>query len=160
MSLSKHGVYSEVGKLNKVLVCRPGLSHERLTPSTNDDLLFDDVLWVESAQRDHQEFVDNLRSRDVEVVELHELLTETLAEAGAREWLLDRKLSVNDVGIGLIDDTRAYLDTLDAITLTEFLIGGLSTREMPGEFRSAHLALARTSEGVTEYLMPPLPNTI
>ncbi|WP_256839729.1 arginine deiminase [Ornithinimicrobium faecis] len=160
MSLPTHGVHSEVGKLNEVLVCRPGLSHERLTPSNNDDLLFDDVLWVESAQRDHQEFVDTMRSRGVDVVELHELLIETLAVPRAREWLMDRKLTINDVGLGLIDDTRAYLDTLDATTLTEFLIGGLSTREMPEEFRSPHLALARSSEGVTEYLMPPLPNTI
>ena len=46
MPNQSYGVYSEVGKLNKVLVCRPGLAHERLTPSNNDDLLFDDVLWV------------------------------------------------------------------------------------------------------------------
>lgn len=155
-----HGVHSEVGKLNKVLVCRPGLSHERLTPSNNDDLLFDDVLWVESAQRDHQDFVDNLRSRGVEVVELHELLTETLAVPGARQWLLDRKLTDNDVGMGLVDDTRAFLDTLEHPALTEYLIGGLSTRELPEEFRTGHLALARCSEGLSEYLMPPLPNTI
>ena len=159
MAAPTYGVHSEVGKLNKVLVCRPGLSHERLTPTTNDELLFDDVLWVESAQRDHQEFVDNLRGRGVEVVELHELLIETLAVPGAREWLMDRKLTVNDVGLGLVDDTRAYLDTLDTPTLTEFLIGGLATHEMPPAFRSGHLALARHSGGVTEYLMPPLPNT-
>jgi hypothetical protein len=46
------GVHSEVGRLHKVLVCRPGLAHRRLTPTNSDDLLFDDVLWVENAQRD------------------------------------------------------------------------------------------------------------
>jgi len=60
-----HGVHSEVGRLRKVLVCRPGLAHRRLTPSNNDDLLFDDVLWVEMAQRDHADFVNNLRGRGV-----------------------------------------------------------------------------------------------
>ena len=39
-----YGVHSEVGKLRKVMVCSPGLAHARLTPSNNDDLLFDDVL--------------------------------------------------------------------------------------------------------------------
>lgn len=73
-----YGVHSEVGKLNKVLVCRPGVAHERLTPSNNDALLFDDVLWVQNAKRDHHDFVLKLRERGVEVVELHELLTETL----------------------------------------------------------------------------------
>ena len=48
-----YGVHSEVGNLRKVLVCAPGLAHERLTPSNCDDLLFDDVLWVQNAQRDH-----------------------------------------------------------------------------------------------------------
>ena len=58
---STYGVHSEVGKLRKVLVCRPGLAHRRLTPTNSDDLLFDDVLWVENAQRDHADFVAKLR---------------------------------------------------------------------------------------------------
>ena len=160
MSPAPHGVHSEVGRLHKVLVCRPGLGHERLTPSTNDSLLFDDVLWVERAQQDHQDFVDNLRARGVEVVELHELLVETLQVPGAREWLLDRKITVDDVGIGLAEDTRAFLDTLDDGTLTEYLVGGLSTRDLPEDFRSAHLALVGQQQGAVEYLMPPLPNTL
>ncbi|GGI45120.1 arginine deiminase [Agromyces flavus] len=155
-----YGVHSEVGRLNKVLVCRPGLGHERLTPSNSDALLFDDVLWVQNAQRDHADFVRKLQDRGVEVVELHDLLAETLAVPGARAWLLDRKITANEVGSGLVHDTRAFLDTLDHAALVEHLIGGLSTRDLPTEFRSGHLALVRESAGVTEYLMPPLPNTI
>jgi arginine deiminase len=155
-----YGVHSEVGRLNTVLVCRPGLSHERLTPSNSDALLFDDVLWVQNAQRDHADFVRKLQDRGVDVVELHDLLAEALAEPGAREWVLDRKITANEVGSGLVADTRAFLDTLDHGALTEHLIGGLSTRDLPAEFRSSQLALVRESAGVTEYLMPPLPNTI
>lgn len=155
-----YGVHSEVGRLNTVLVCRPGLSHERLTPSNSDALLFDDVLWVQNAQRDHADFVRKLQDRGVDVVELHDLLAEALAEPGAREWVLDRKITANEVGSGLVADTRAFLDTLDHAALTEHLIGGLSTRDLPAEFRSSQLALVRESAGVTEYLMPPLPNTI
>lgn len=160
MAPAPYGVHSEVGKLNKVLVCRPGLAHERLTPSNNDDLLFDDVLWVQNAKRDHHDFVLKLRERGVEVVELHELLTETLAIRGAKDWLLDRKIVPNEVGGGLVADTRAFLESLDDATLTEYLIGGLSTRDLPADFRPGYLALARESTGVNEYLMPPLPNTI
>ena len=46
---AKFGVHSEVGQLRKVLVCAPGRAHQRLTPSNSDQLLFDDVLWVENA---------------------------------------------------------------------------------------------------------------
>ncbi|WP_246846298.1 arginine deiminase [Humibacter ginsenosidimutans] len=155
-----YGVHSEVGKLNKVLVCRPGLAHERLTPSNNDELLFDDVLWVHNARRDHQDFVLKMESRGVEVVELHDLLAETLGVPGAKQWLLDRKITANEVGIGLMADTRAFLESLDNATLAEYLIGGLSTRELPSEFRPPYLALARESTTGGEYLMPPLPNTL
>ena len=155
-----YGAHSEVGKLNKVLVCRPGLGHERLTPSNNDALLFDDVLWVDNAKRDHAEFVANLRGRGVEVVELHDLLAETLAVPDAKGWLLDRKIVPNEVGTGLVAETRAFLESLPDAGLGEYLIGGLSTRDLPAEFRSGYLALARESTGVNEYLMPPLPNTL
>jgi arginine deiminase len=155
-----HGVYSEVGNLRKVLVCAPGLAHRRLTPTNAADLLFDDVMWVENAQRDHADFVNKLRGRGVEVVELHDLLAQTMAIPEARSWLLDRKIVANEVGIGLIDGTRAFLESLPPRRLAEFLIGGLATTDLPDEYRSGYLALARWSTGVREYLMPPLPNTL
>ncbi|MEV6301997.1 arginine deiminase [Actinoplanes sp. NPDC051861] len=158
--VTTHGVYSEVGRLRKVLVCAPGLAHRRLTPTNADDLLFDDVMWVENAQRDHLDFVNKLRGRGVEVVELHDLLAETVAIASAREWLLDRKIIANEVGLGLLADTRAYLDSLPPRKLAEFLIGGLATSDLPDDFRSGYVALAREQTGVREYLMPPLPNTL
>jgi arginine deiminase len=155
-----YGVHSEVGKLRKVLVCSPGLAHERLTPTNCDDLLFDDVLWVQNARRDHFDFMDKMRDRDVEVVELHELLTETMEIPAARDWLMDRKIVANEVGLGLVDDTRGFLDSLQPRRLTEFLIGGMSTRDLPADVRTGYRALAREDSGVTEYLMPPLPNTL
>jgi arginine deiminase len=154
------GVHSEVGRLRKVLVCSPGLAHRRLTPTNADDLLFDDVMWVENAQRDHADFVNKLTQRGVEVVELHDLLTETMAVPEARAWLLDRKIIANEVGLGLLDDTRAFLDSVDPRRLAEYLVGGLATADLPDEFRSGYLALAREATGVREYLMPPLPNTL
>ncbi|MFF3641551.1 arginine deiminase [Streptomyces sp. NPDC002564] len=159
-SAAPHGVHSEVGRLRKVLVCAPGLAHRRLTPTNAEDLLFDDVMWVENAQRDHADFVNKLRQRDVEVVELHEVLARTMATPGARDWLLERKITANEVGVGVGDGTRAFLETLEPHKLAEYLIGGLATADLPDEFRSDHVALARESTGVREYLMPPLPNTL
>mgnify|MGYP001462623158 CR=1 FL=1 len=157
---STYGVHSEVGRLRKVLVCRPGLAHRRLTPTNSDDLLFDDVLWVENAQRDHADFVNKLTNRGVEVVELHDLVADTLAIDGARDWLLDRKITPNEVGLGLIDGTREYLETLRPSELAELLIGGMATSDLPEDYRSGYAGLARESTGVREYLMPPLPNTL
>ncbi len=155
-----YGVHSEVGVLRKVMVCAPGLAHQRLTPTNSDDLLFDDVLWVQNARRDHAEFVTMLRERGVEVVELHQVLAQTMAVPEARTWLLDRKITANEVGLGLVEDTRAFLEQLDDQRLAEFLIGGLSTTDLPADFRPGYVALARESTGAREYLMPPLPNTL
>jgi arginine deiminase len=155
-----YGVHSEVGRLRKVLVCRPGLAHRRLTPSNGDYLLFVDVLWVENAQRDHADFVNKMGNRGVEVIELHDVLAETLAVPEARSWLLDRKIVPNQVGLGLVDGTRAFLESLTLKQLAEYLIGGLATTDLPNDFRPGYISLARESTGAREYLMPPLPNTL
>jgi arginine deiminase len=154
------GVHSEVGRLRKVLVCSPGLAHRRLTPTNCDELLFDDVMWVDRAQEDHRAFVANMRDRGVEVVELHEMLAEVLAQPEARTWLLDRKIVPTEVGLGLVDETRSFLDGLDDRALAEFVIGGLATTDLPGELRPGYVALARDHSGARDYLMPPLPNTL
>jgi arginine deiminase len=159
-AVSSYGVHSEVGRLRKVVVCAPGLAHLRLTPTNSDDLLFDDVMWVENAQRDHADFRNKLTNLGVEVVELHELLAETVAIPAARSWLLDRKITANQVGIGLVEGTRAFLESLNPRKLAEYLIGGLATSDLPSDFRSAYVSLARETTGVREYLMPPLPNTL
>jgi arginine deiminase len=155
-----YGVHSEVGTLRKVLVCSPGLAHTRLTPTNCDALLFDDVLWVQNAKRDHLDFMAKLRERGVEVVELHDLLAETLDDPAARKWLLDEQIVADEVGLGLVAETRAFLESLDSRTLAEVMIGGLSTLELPDRYRSEYLALVREASGIGEYLLPPLPNTL
>ena len=82
------GTHSEVGKLRTVMVHRPDLAHERLSPTNCHELLFDDVIWVRRARQEFDAFVDLMRERGVEVLLLHELLAETLEHAKAREWLL------------------------------------------------------------------------
>lgn len=161
-SLPKFGVHSEVGKLHKVMVCAPGRAHNRLTPSNCDELLFDDVLWVERAKRDHFDFMSKMREHKVNVVEMHNLLAETLNLPEARKWILDQQIVPNEVSMGILNETRSYLDGLSPRTLSEVLIGGLSTIELANEGYADHeeLKLIREAVGITEYLLPPLPNTL
>lgn len=154
------GVHSEVGRLRTVLVCAPGRSHERLTPTNCNDLLFDDVMWVENAKRDHADFVATMRDRGVEVLEMHDLLTETVAVPEAKAWVLDHQVVPNRVGVGLVDEVRGYLDGLPDRELAETLIGGLSTDEFPEQLGGDMLRLVTDATGTNEYLLPPLPNTL
>src|SRR5262250_3061386 len=154
------GVHSEVGKLHKVMVCAPGRAHQRLTPSNCDQLLFDDVMWVDNAKRDHFDFMQKMRDRGVDVVEMHNLLAETVAIPEAKKWILDNQVVPNQVGLGLVEEIRSYLEGLKPRELAETLIGGLSTEEFPETHGGEMLKLVKDAAGVTEYLLPPLPNTI
>ncbi|QWW71520.1 arginine deiminase [Rhizobium sp. WYJ-E13] len=154
------GVHSEVGQLRKVMVCAPGRAHQRLTPTNCDALLFDDVLWVDNAKRDHFDFITKMRDRGIDVVEMHNLLAETVAIPQAKTWILDNQVVANQIGLGLLNEVRSYLEGLSDRDLAETLIGGLSTFEFPEAIGGEQLALIRDAAGVNEYLLPPLPNTL
>ncbi len=141
-------------------MCAPGLAHTRLTPSNCDRLLFDDVLWVDRAKRDHFDFMYKMRERGVDVVEMHNLLAETLDNPAAKKWILDQQIVPNEVGLGLVDEVRSFLDGLSSRALAEYLIGGLSTADLPESYGGDTLKLIREAAGITEYLLPPLPNTL
>ena len=81
-------VDSEIGKLRQVILHRPGNEMLRLTPQNKDHLLFDDVLWLERAQEEHDQFARVLTDRDIEVLYLSDLLAQTLEvpEAGNTSW--------------------------------------------------------------------------
>ena len=155
----KLGVYSEVGKLRRVMVCSPGLAHTRLTPDNCDDLLFDDVLWVSQANRDHFDFVTKMRERDVEVLEMHNLLAETVSHPEALKWILDRKITANTVGVTVMHELRAWLEGLSPRQQAEFLIGGVSVNDLPKDFKPDLSKLIRVSHGSVGFAIPPLPNT-
>src|ERR1700752_3773882 len=93
---TKVGANSEVGTLRTVMVHRPDLAHERLSPTNCHELLFDDVIWVSRAQQEFDGFVGHMRGRGVEVLLLHDLLTEVLEDRGAREWVLSRRLRAGE----------------------------------------------------------------
>ena len=60
--------FSEIGKLNKVLLHRPGEELESLTPATLERLLFDDIPYLKVAQEEHDRFAEVLRENGVEVI--------------------------------------------------------------------------------------------
>jgi arginine deiminase len=159
-SQGSYGVHSEVGQLRKVMVCAPGLAHTRLTPTNCDGLLFDDVMWVDNAKRDHFDFITKMRDRGVEVLEMHNLLAETLDNSEAKKWILDQQITPNEVGVEMIDEVRAFLDGLPSRKLAETLIGGLSTYDLPESYGGEALKLIREAAGGAEYLLPPLPNML
>ena len=157
------GVHSEVGRLRKVMVHRPELSLQRLTPSNHDELLFDDVLWVERAQYEHDQFVARMRERGVEVFQLRDLLAEALAASEeARRRLVELAASEYTVGVSLVEEVRAVLWDMKPDQLAKHLIGGLTVAESGldlGRFRASSLPAAALDD-TSAFVLPPLPNTL
>jgi arginine deiminase len=148
------GVHSEVGTLRTVMVHRPDLAHERLSPSNSRDLLFDDVIWVRRAHQEHDAFVDLMRGLGVEVLQFHDLLTETLEDSAARAWVLERRLRPEEVTAVFSGELTAWMSEMPAEELATRLTGGVTVREMPADIA----AVVGRVLAPTDFVLAPLPN--
>lgn len=150
-------VDSEIGKLRQVILHRPGNEMLRLTPQNKDHLLFDDVLWLERAQEEHDQFARVLTGRDVEVLYLSDLLAQTLEIPEARDYVLDRVVNENTNGPSATEPLRALTDGLSGAELAEVLIAGITKAELL-ERTPCPDSLVLASMGDDDLLLPPLPN--
>ena len=135
-------VTSEIGPLQTVLVHTPGPELEAVTPGNREDYLYDDIIDLEIAQREHRQFVSVLR-RFAKVYQVRELLAEILAQADARDFLITKTMDVLSS-----DALGQRLGTLPPAQIVDMLIEG--TREETGP-----IARALNAEG---FAFPPLPN--
>ena len=150
-------VDSEIGRLRQVILHRPGDEMLRLTPQNKEHLLFDDVLWLERAQEEHDQFARVLADRDVEVLYLGDLLAQTLEVAEARDYVLDRVINENTNGPAAAETLRALTQGLSGADLAEMLIAGITKAELL-ERTSCPGSLVLASMDDEDLLLPPLPN--
>src|SRR6478735_605099 len=150
------GVHSEVGPLRSVIVHRPDIAHERLSPTNCHELLFDDVIWVRRARQEHDAFVDLMRERGVEVLLFHELLAETLGQPDAREWVLARRLRPEDVTVMFAGELTAWMNEMSGDELARRLTGGITVAELPDNIGSVVQHAMRP----TDFVIAPLPNQL
>ena len=152
------GVHSEIGKLRKVMVARPSLAHERLTPGNCHDLLFDDVIWVHQARVDHDDFRLKMKARDVQVYDLQDLLAETFEKSPeARAFVLDRRITPNYVGPLLARTMRPWLDDMEPAMLARHLMGGIVASDLPKSEATPWLLEAMAG---SDFLVAPVPNAL
>ena len=153
---AKLGANSEVGQLRTVMVHRPDLAHERLTPTNCHELLFDDVIWVRHARQEHDAFVDLMRERSVEVLLFHDLLSQTLDESDAREWVLAHRLRPEEVTALFSSELIDWMTEMPSDELATKLTGGVLLSDLPEDIVTA---VGRTMQP-TDFVLAPLPNQL
>lgn len=151
------GVFSEVGPLRQVIVHRPGREMERLTPSNMGELLFDDVLWLSQAQRDHDAFSATLTGEGVDVLWFDNLLETALANPTARDHVISRVFTEEFYGITAAEALIAYARELNPRQLADFVIEGMTRNELEEAVGSVDSTLVHRLGG-DDLVSPCLPN--
>ena len=135
-------ITSEIGALQAVLVHTPGSELEAVTPGNREDYLYDDIIDVETAQREHRQFVAVL-SRFAQVYQVRKLVAEVLERPEARDFLITKTMDVVPS-----DDLAQRLTALPPEQIVRMLVEGT-------EERSGPIARALNEVG---FALPPLPN--
>ena len=149
------GVRSEVGQLRRVLLHRPGLELRRITPSNMDELLFDELLWVEHAQQEHDAFAELLTDNGVEVLHVERLLAEVVADEEVARDVVHRHVTPATCGPQAVARVRDFLLDLDPADLGDHLFGGVTIEEVgPGP------GLVGAASAPSEHFLDPLPNAV
>ncbi len=149
-------VDSEVGQLKQVIVHRPGLELDRLTPGNVDELLFDDVLWAARARQEHDTFVHQLQAEGVVVHRFVDLLAVALDEPGAREFVQEHLTTATRFGQALDKPLDDLVASTPAEALAERLIGGVLKSDVVDQLREPSLLMEFLR--LDDFLLRPLPN--
>lgn len=150
---------SEIGRLKKVMLHRPGRELENLMPEYLERLLFDDIPYLKVAQAEHDAFAQCLRDNGAEVVYLRDLVEETLAEPDVRRELTEQFL--DEAGLEnhrIREILQDYFSEMDNGTLVDTMMAGVRKSDIRG-FETGKLAdyLSFRSDEYP-FLIDPMPN--
>ncbi|MFZ5623738.1 MAG: arginine deiminase family protein, partial [Gemmatimonadota bacterium] len=135
-------VTSEIGRLKRVLVHTPGPELLAVTPGTREAFLYDDIIDLDIAQREHRRFVSVLQ-HFAEVLQVRDLLAEVLEQPEAREYVISRTMDVVPS-----DALAQRMNALPPAEIVRMVIEGT-------EEESGPIARALNEVG---FVLPPLPN--
>lgn len=150
-------VRNEVKQLKTVLLHRPGEEIENLTPELLDRLLFDDIPWLEEAQREHDAFAETLRQNGVEVLYLHELTAEVLKDKEIKEKFISQFIDEAGVKNSVIKEQLIqYLNSFENLEeMVRKTMAGINKKELP---KNENITLADLVDEGYPFVTDPLPN--
>ena len=148
--------FSEIGKLNKVLLHRPGKELEALTPDTLGRFLFDDIPYLKIAQQEHDRFAQTLRDNDVEVIYYVDEVAKAIASPELQRQLIDDFLNLSKIRArGLREELTEHLLALPPRQMVEKLIAGIRRCEVSREKPTSLMDLVNDNY---PFVSDPMPN--
>lgn len=148
--------YSEIGKLNTVMLHRPGIEIDQVTPDFFAEMLIDDTPYLPAAQRDHDAFTKVLRDNGAQVLFLNDLFCDVIAQDALRLRYIDeflRESSVN--GEELREAVRAYLMPMTPRELFRAVSKGIRPADLEG---IAPRSVALSVRDPYPFVLDPMPN--
>lgn len=152
-------VNSEIGRLKKVMLHRPGQELENLMPEYLDRLLFDDIPYLRIAQEEHDSFADILRQNGVEVVYLRDLVAESIVNQDVKEQLI--KELIDDASITTSrerDILTDYFRSLDNKTMIAKMMAGIRKSEIQQVEGKSLGDFLRNLNNDYPFVLDPMPN--
>ena len=148
--------FSEIGKLNKVLLHRPGRELEALTPDTLGRFLFDDIPYLKIAQQEHDVFAQTLRNNGVEVVYYVDEVAKAIALPALQRQLIDDFLNLSKIRArGLREELTELLLALPPRKMVEKLIAGVRRCEVSRDQPTSLMDLVNDDY---PFVSDPMPN--
>ena len=148
--------FSEIGKLNKVLLHRPGAELEALTPDTLGKLLFEDIPFLNVAQREHDAFAQLLKDNGVEVVYIVDEAAKIMSDPRVKGEFVDEFLRLSRINSeGMRAAIMIYLLSIEPKQMIEKVIGGIKRSEIKTAKATSLMDLV---EGEDPFVSDPMPN--
>jgi len=151
-------VFSEIGKLNSIILHRPNMELENIVPSLREELLFDEVPYLKSAQKEHDEFADILRQNGVDVKYIEDLAAESITDEEIRKDLIENFIGEANIrGLKELELVRELLSSIkDNGTLIHKMIEGIRKDELALEKVNSLQEMVSAQDIFTTYPMPNL----
>ena len=150
---------SEIGRLRRVMLHRPGKELENLMPEYLERLLFDDIPYLKAAQAEHDAFAGCLRDNGAEVVYLRDLVAETIVEPEVRQELVEQFLDEAEItGHRIREILRDYFAIMSDEHLVDAMMAGVRKSDVRG-FETGKLSdyLSFRSDDYP-FIIDPMPN--
>lgn len=148
-------ITSEIGRLKKVMLHRPGKEIENLVPEYLGRLLFDDIPFLKVARIEHDRFAEVMRENGVKVLYLEDAAAEALKDERVKEEFVDEFLNESKVSLEAFSKIKEYLLSMDASEMIDTVMAGLKKSEIKDIKESQNITL---EEEDYPFYLDPMPN--